>query len=91
MGAFDHKDHACNKFKEEKGSDANSERAKLNKYIFFFTRYQNHQQSIELEDKLMGKAERLMHELSEKVILPLRRLFMLNLNLGHELDRRTIY
>jgi len=66
LGAFDHKDHACNKYKEEKGSDPNSERTRLNKYIFFYTRYQNHQQSIDLEDKLMGKAEKLMHELSEK-------------------------
>jgi len=64
LGGFDHKDHACNKFKE--ASDPNSERARLNKYIFFYSRYQNHQQSIELEDKLMGKAEKLMHDLSEK-------------------------
>jgi len=66
LGAFDHKDHACNKLKEEVGVDPNSERAKLNKYIFFYTRYQNHQQSIDLEAQLMGKANKMMQDLSDK-------------------------
>jgi len=66
LGAFDHKDHACNKLKEEVGVDPNSERARLNKYIFFFARYQIHQQSIDLETQLMGKANKMMQELSDK-------------------------
>jgi len=68
LGAFDHKDHSCNKLKEESGVDPNSSRAKLNKYIFFFSRYQNHQQSFLLEDKLMGKAQKIMQELTDKGI-----------------------
>jgi ariadne-1 len=63
LGAFDHKDHACNKLSEE--ADPTTERALLNKFIHFFSRYQSHQQSGELEDKLLSVAEATMRELSE--------------------------
>eukprot|EP01126_Amoeba_proteus_P034068 TRINITY_DN3377_c0_g2_i13.p1 TRINITY_DN3377_c0_g2~~TRINITY_DN3377_c0_g2_i13.p1 ORF type:complete len:369 (+),score=83.53 TRINITY_DN3377_c0_g2_i13:624-1730(+) len=66
LGAFDHKDHACNKFQTETGVDSNSARAQLNKYTHFLTRYNNHQQSIQLEDKLMAVAEKLMQDLADK-------------------------
>lgn len=64
LGAFDHKDHNCNKLAEEE--DPTTERAQLNKFIHFYSRYQTHQQSLDLEDKLMGVAEATMKELSEK-------------------------
>eukprot|EP00029_Vermamoeba_vermiformis_P000961 TRINITY_DN1112_c0_g1_i1.p1 TRINITY_DN1112_c0_g1~~TRINITY_DN1112_c0_g1_i1.p1 ORF type:complete len:525 (-),score=178.59 TRINITY_DN1112_c0_g1_i1:119-1537(-) len=66
LGAFDHVAHACNKLKEEKDLDKNSERAKLNKFVHFVTRFQVHAQSAKLEDKLLDQANRLMSELAEK-------------------------
>lgn len=70
MGAFDHKDHACNKLVAEAGLDPNSARAQLNKYTHFLMRYNAHQQSITLEDKLMAAADKLMQELTDKVYSP---------------------
>ena len=46
--------------------DKNSERAKLNKFVHFVTRFQVHAQSAKLEDKLLDQANRLMSELAEK-------------------------
>lgn len=63
LGAFDHKNHACNKFKED--GDKNSKRAELNKFMHFYTRYMTHEQSIQLEDKLMAIAEKTMEQLAE--------------------------
>jgi ariadne-1 len=63
LGAFDHKNHACNKFKEE--ADKNSKRAELNKFMHFYTRYMTHEQSSQLEDKLMMIAEKTMEQLAE--------------------------
>jgi hypothetical protein len=68
MGAFDHKDHACNKLVNEAGLDPNSARAQLNKYTHFLMRYNIHQQSIQLEDKLTAAADKLMQELTDKVL-----------------------
>jgi len=65
-GAFDHKDHACNKLQTEAGVDPNSARAQLNKYTHFLMRYNTHQQSIQLEDKLMAVADRVMQELTDQ-------------------------
>jgi len=64
LGAFDHADHACNRLKIEK--DPNSERAQLNKYVHFMTRYNIHEQSLQLENKLILVAQKIMKELSEK-------------------------
>jgi len=57
-------DHSCNKLKVEK--DPNSERAQLNKFMHFFSRYNSHEQSIMLEDKLNVAAQKIMKELFEK-------------------------
>jgi ariadne-1 len=65
LGAFDHVDHSCNKLKEEKGVDPNSKRAILNKFIFFYTRFQTHKDSLKLEEKLMEKAKTKMVQLSD--------------------------
>jgi ariadne-1 len=46
--------------------DPNSERAQLNKYVHFMTRYNVHEQSLQLEGKLTSIAQKLMKELSEK-------------------------
>lgn len=64
LGAFDHADHSCNRLKIEK--DPNSERAQLNKYVHFMTRYNVHEQSLQLEGKLLAVAQKVMKELSEK-------------------------
>jgi ariadne-1 len=64
LGAFDHADHSCNRLKIEK--DPNSERAQLNKYVHFMTRYNVHEQSLQLEGKLTSVAQKVMKELSEK-------------------------
>eukprot|EP01128_Nolandella_sp_AFSM9_P004514 TRINITY_DN203_c0_g1_i1.p1 TRINITY_DN203_c0_g1~~TRINITY_DN203_c0_g1_i1.p1 ORF type:complete len:511 (+),score=102.99 TRINITY_DN203_c0_g1_i1:232-1764(+) len=64
LGTFDHTDHSCNKLKEEK--DPNSDRALMNKFVHFYTRYQAHQQSIELEDKLMALAGQQMKEMADQ-------------------------
>jgi ariadne-1 len=64
LGAFDHADHSCNRLKTEK--DPNSERAQLNKYVHFMTRYNVHEQSLQLEGKLTSVAQKLMKDLSEK-------------------------
>jgi len=66
LGAFDHVNHACNKYKEEHTVDKNSERAKLNKYMHYLLRYQTHDQSSKLEGKLMDIATQTMNELLEK-------------------------
>mmetsp|Transcript_3584 Transcript_3584/g.3960 ORF Transcript_3584/g.3960 Transcript_3584/m.3960 type:complete len:523 (-) Transcript_3584:184-1752(-) len=63
LGNFDHKNHQCNKFTETSGDD---KRKDLHKFMHFLTRYQTHEQSAKLEDKLMEIAERIMHELAEK-------------------------
>lgn len=68
MGNFDHKDHACNKLNADKSLDPNSERAQLNKYTHFLNRYNIHQQSINLEEKLLALADKVMQELLDKVI-----------------------
>lgn len=64
LGEFDHKNHSCNKLKAEK--DPTSERAQLNKFVHFYSRAESHQQSLDLEDKLVAVAERTMAELTEK-------------------------
>lgn len=64
LGAFDHADHSCNRLKVEK--DPNSERALLNKYVHFITRFNVHEQSLQLESKLTLVAQKVMKELSEK-------------------------
>jgi hypothetical protein len=47
--------------------DPNSERAQLNKYTHFLNRYNIHQQSINLEEKLHALADKVMQELLDKV------------------------
>jgi ariadne-1 len=64
LGAFDHADHACNRLKIEK--EPNSERAQLNKYVHFITRYNIHEQSLQLENKLTAVAQKSMKDLAEK-------------------------
>jgi ariadne-1 len=66
LGNFDHKSHSCNKFKEEAGLDPNSERAKINKFIHFYTRFNAHEQSSKLEDKLLKVADEVMEKLSNE-------------------------
>lgn len=66
LGNFDHKAHNCGSYKEEAGSDRNSKRALLHKYMHFLTRYQVHQQSSQLEDRLMAAAERYMEQEVDK-------------------------
>lgn len=66
LGNFDHKDHACNKLNADKSLDPNSERAQLNKYTHFLNRYNIHQQSINLEEKLVALADKVMQELLDK-------------------------
>eukprot|EP01121_Diplochlamys_sp_Union-15-3_P013422 TRINITY_DN4163_c0_g1_i2.p1 TRINITY_DN4163_c0_g1~~TRINITY_DN4163_c0_g1_i2.p1 ORF type:complete len:140 (-),score=6.18 TRINITY_DN4163_c0_g1_i2:244-663(-) len=38
LGAFDHRSHACNQYKDD-GKDKNSARAMLNKFMHFFKRF----------------------------------------------------
>jgi len=66
LGNFDHKNHSCNKYKEEKGVDPNSERSKMNKFIHFYTRFTTHEQSSKLEDKLLKIADETMEKLSNE-------------------------
>jgi len=66
LGNFDHKNHSCNKFKEEKGIDPNSERARINKFIHYYNRFMTHEQSSKLEDKLLKVAEETMQRLSSQ-------------------------
>uniref|UniRef100_A0A6B2L270 RBR-type E3 ubiquitin transferase n=1 Tax=Arcella intermedia TaxID=1963864 RepID=A0A6B2L270_9EUKA len=61
LGAFDHTNHSCNQLKED--GDPTSERAKVNKYIHFFSRYQTHNQSLELENRLKEKAKAMVQEM----------------------------
>jgi ariadne-1 len=68
LGNFDHKSHNCGAYKEEAGADKNSKRAILHKYMHFYTRYQVHAQSSQLEDRLMAAAERYMEQEVEKGI-----------------------
>jgi len=62
----DHQDHSCNKLQAEAGIDPNSARAQLNKYAHFLNRYNIHQQSILLEEKLRLVADKTMQELADK-------------------------
>ncbi|XP_055349032.1 E3 ubiquitin-protein ligase ARIH2-like [Paramacrobiotus metropolitanus] len=43
--------------KNEAVGRASSGRMALNKYLFYFTRYKNHEQSLHLEENLMGKID----------------------------------
>jgi hypothetical protein len=48
--------------------DPNSERAQLNKYVHFITRFNVHDQSLQLESRLTVVAQKVMKELAEKVL-----------------------
>ena len=65
LGAFDHKNHQCNKYKEEVDSK-NSARNELHKFMHFFTRYQGHDQSLQAESKVKQNAKHTMDELADR-------------------------
>ncbi|OQV19278.1 E3 ubiquitin-protein ligase ARIH1 [Hypsibius exemplaris] len=53
--------HGCNKYEEK--ADTNSRRAVLERYLFYDTRYNVHEQSLKLETKLIGSVESRMEEM----------------------------
>lgn len=61
LGAFDHKNHACNQYKENNSLD--KDRKELHKFTHFYLRYKTHQESLRLEDRLHIKAQKMMEHL----------------------------
>ena len=62
--------HSCNRFKEEDSADAmaaaNSVRISLERYLFYFNRFANHDHSSKLEDKLWAMVGAKQKELQKK-------------------------
>lgn len=60
----------CNKFNDKSGMDARSaesqSRASLERYLFYFNRYANHQNSLRLESKLKELVEHRMGDIQKQ-------------------------
>ena len=61
----------CNRFDEKKeGKDANSKsRASLERYLHYYNRYANHEQSAKLEKETYARIERRMEEIQSQSAL----------------------
>lgn len=60
LAAFDHKNHACNQFRED---NVPKERRELNKYAHFFGRYKIHEDSNSKEEQIKAKIHHEMNRL----------------------------
>ncbi|KAJ2707328.1 hypothetical protein FB645_000839 [Coemansia sp. IMI 203386] len=65
--------YSCNRFNEESSKDARDSvsetRAQLERYIHYFTRYNNHEQSAKLARKLLATTEKNMEQLQRELTL----------------------
>jgi ariadne-1 len=64
MGAFNHQKHNCNAYVPV--GDPESERAQYSKFMFYLKRFEIHEQSIKLEDKLAIAAEKTRDDLQNQ-------------------------
>jgi ariadne-1 len=62
--------YQCNRFDEESSkaaqADLKTSRKSLERYLFYFNRYANHEQSMKLEDKLWQMVEAKQKEMQRK-------------------------
>ncbi len=63
--------YQCNRFDEADSKNARDEqersRAALERYLHFFNRYKNHQESLLLEDKLLNQVQKTMEVMEKQV------------------------
>ena len=61
--------YTCNKYDEKEGLDARDSqsrsRAQLQRYLHYYSRYSNHEQSARLEKTIMSKVEKKMEEIQQ--------------------------
>ena len=55
--------YKCNSFNEENEKKTQGSRASLERYLFYYNRYVNHQNSLNLEKDLYNKVKEKMDEL----------------------------
>lgn len=58
--------HQCNTYDEAKEANNARQRDLLAKYLFYYTRYSNHDQSLKFENQLIEKVENKMKEMQEQ-------------------------
>ena len=58
--------HQCNTYDEAKEANNARQRDLLAKYLFYYTRYSNHDQSLKFESQLLEKVENKMKEMQEQ-------------------------
>ena len=58
--------HQCNAYDEAKEANNSRHKESLAKYLFYYTRYVNHEQSLKLESQLIEKVENKMKEMQEQ-------------------------
>ena len=58
--------HQCNAYDEANKANNASHKDMLAKYLFYYTRYVNHEQSLKLEGQLVKKVETKMKEMQEQ-------------------------
>jgi ariadne-1 len=65
----DHASRQCNVYHEDEGSKNQvSAREALGRYMHYFTRYQVHSQSLELENKLSNQVDQRIHEMQAEAM-----------------------
>lgn len=61
---YDGSHYDCNRYQEPKDETIrNKSRQALNRYLFYFNRYKNHDESLKLEKKLYGQMAIMMEQL----------------------------